>query len=138
MPVGCHAQLGSWQMTFGHGAGSDSKGIQGTCLYLGRFGSQLALHQTQATIEVPAVILYIESPLLSELVMDLANLVLPIVCFVGTSAIHIHMLSVNRGRLGSSVYKYEYYYYYYLTFTEHIVFSKYYTWAHHTLDTLGH
>lgn len=49
-----HAQLSSCQMTFGHGAGSDSEGIQGNCLYLGRSGSQLALHQTQATVEVPA------------------------------------------------------------------------------------
>lgn len=45
-------------MTFGHGAGSDYEGIQGNCLYLGRYGSQLALHQTQATVEVPAVTLY--------------------------------------------------------------------------------
>lgn len=35
MPVGCHAQLGSWQMAFDHGAGSDSEGSQGILFSLG-------------------------------------------------------------------------------------------------------
>lgn len=38
----------------------------------------------------------------SDLVTDLVNPLLSVLCFVGTPAIPTHVLSVNRGRLGSS------------------------------------